>query len=614
MKKILSMVLCILMVASVFAIPVSVSASTADEAVFDPTTTMYYTVDYVRADGSMSCWDDAYVYEWTPATDGTLILENDDSCDDAWVVVGSNIDMSASAALEPGMTSASVEVTAGVPYTISVMTWSEESGAVAFWAFFEEGSSDSALEGAGTYENPYVIDSTVTELPAIAMGETNYYAISADPITTYNLSVRGGFMMDSFDLYVINNDTTVSSMMGQAAVENIAPYTATQKIVFSITNTALGEGGPYTFELIANEASTLGTAEDPDTLVLDAITTADIAGATYYYAYTAEQDGTLAIQFMITDDWVCSISGGAADAVYVESYAEDAVNPVTYPVTAGEEIIVWVAVNDFTAGSVYFKATFEAAPVLPEHTYNVAGEAELCGEGWNPAANQMTYDGDGTWSITFENVPAGDHEFKVVQDGAWNNPDFNLEGSANGAGNAVVTVEVDGSTVIIGFDGEKAIIEDIIAPELPPVDEPATKDEPVVDDATKDEPVVDDATKDEPVVDDATKDEPVVDDATKDEATKDEATKDEASKDEASKDEASKDEASKDEATKDEYAVGDVNRDGELNIKDVTAIQKYLAKLEEFDEAQVAIADYNEDGRVSIQDATRIQKKLAKLI
>ncbi len=595
MKKILSMVLCILMVASVFAIPMTASASSATEVVFDPVNTQSYTVEF---DGV-----DAYVYSWTPEADGTLTLV--DTCGDAWVIIENANNWFDGTALDgnAGPEGVAFAVTAGTSYNVIVKTWSEVAGTVTFDAIFAEKQAGT-IEGAGTYENPYVIDDTVTELPAIEPNVTVYYAISADPITTYNLGIRGNGMMDNFDLTVINSNTTVNAMMGQAYAENITPFFAISKIVFAITNTSLMPGGPYTYELTANQASTLGTAEDPDTLVLDTFTTAPITSV-YYYTYTATEDGTLSINFQILLEYVCSISGGEAEAVYADTTEENAPNPVTYPVKAGEEITVWVANSHWGAGDLYFTATLETEPTLPEHTYNVAGVAELCGEGWNPAANQMTYDGDGTWSITFENVPAGNHEFKVVEDGAWGNPDFNLEGNANSAGNAVVTVEVDGSTVTIGFDGEKAVIESVIAPELPPVDDDtASDDEPVVDDATKDEPVVDDATKDEPVVDDATKDEPVVDDA----------TKDEASKDESSKDEASKDEASKDEATKDEYALGDVNRDGKLNIKDVTAIQKYLAKLEEFDEQQVALADYNEDGKVSIQDATKIQKKLAKLI
>ena len=102
----------------------------------------------------------------------------------------------------------------------------------------------------------------------------------------------------------------------------------------------------------------------------------------------------------------------------------------------------------------------------------VAGVPELCGAGntgtgWDPSdtANQMTFNADkGIYEKVYENVAAGEYAFKVTTGGAWDNGDFNLEGDAMyGGANAVATVTVDGSTVIIGFDGTKALL-DIIEP------------------------------------------------------------------------------------------------------------------------------------------------------
>jgi len=64
-------------------------------------------------------------------------------------------------------------------------------------------------------------------------------------------------------------------------------------------------------------------------------------------------------------------------------------------------------------------------------SYYVAGTTELCGSAWNPgdANNQMSDpDGDGVYSITYKNVPAGTHQFKVT-DGTWTNcwPGSNYE-------------------------------------------------------------------------------------------------------------------------------------------------------------------------------------------
>ena len=62
------------------------------------------------------------------------------------------------------------------------------------------------------------------------------------------------------------------------------------------------------------------------------------------------------------------------------------------------------------------------------------------------------------------------------------------------------------------------------------------------------------------------------------------------------------------------YKLGDVDLSGEVNISDVTAIQKYIAKLVTFSNEQVKLADTDGDKRVSIKDATLIQKLLAKII
>lgn len=66
--------------------------------------------------------------------------------------------------------------------------------------------------------------------------------------------------------------------------------------------------------------------------------------------------------------------------------------------------------------------------------------------------------------------------------------------------------------------------------------------------------------------------------------------------------------------TKPDQIIGDVNGDGVISILDATELQKYLAKIVDFDDEQFAIADTNGDGNITILDVTQIQKYLAKLI
>lgn len=60
------------------------------------------------------------------------------------------------------------------------------------------------------------------------------------------------------------------------------------------------------------------------------------------------------------------------------------------------------------------------------------------------------------------------------------------------------------------------------------------------------------------------------------------------------------------------FQKGDVNRDNNTNINDVTIIQKYLVFLTTLDAEQIYLADFDKNGRVSIKDATAIQYSLLK--
>lgn len=56
-----------------------------------------------------------------------------------------------------------------------------------------------------------------------------------------------------------------------------------------------------------------------------------------------------------------------------------------------------------------------------------------------------------------------------------------------------------------------------------------------------------------------------------------------------------------------QYEIGDVNRDGVVNIRDATIVQLYLAATTKFDAEQLKLADANKDGIVDIRDASEIQ-------
>ncbi len=62
------------------------------------------------------------------------------------------------------------------------------------------------------------------------------------------------------------------------------------------------------------------------------------------------------------------------------------------------------------------------------------------------------------------------------------------------------------------------------------------------------------------------------------------------------------------------YIYGDADNNGDISVRDATTIQKYLAKLLEFDEDTARYADVNASGGVTISDATLIQKFVAHII
>lgn len=115
-------------------------------------------------------------------------------------------------------------------------------------------------------------------------------------------------------------------------------------------------------------------------------------------------------------------------------------------------------------------ATTEPSTGVVETFYTVAGNAELCnGISWDPASsvNRMLIQEDGSYAITYTNVPVGKHSFKVTTNGKWDIGDYNLNGDAKfGGANAEIDIKQDNSTVKITFDEKdgfaKCYINDVL--------------------------------------------------------------------------------------------------------------------------------------------------------
>lgn len=62
----------------------------------------------------------------------------------------------------------------------------------------------------------------------------------------------------------------------------------------------------------------------------------------------------------------------------------------------------------------------------------------------------------------------------------------------------------------------------------------------------------------------------------------------------------------------DDVKLGDANGDDNININDVTAIQRHLAQLEQIEGIYLYAADANQDGTLDISDATSLQRYIAE--
>ena len=95
-----------------------------------------------------------------------------------------------------------------------------------------------------------------------------------------------------------------------------------------------------------------------------------------------------------------------------------------------------------------------AGAVAAEGTYFVAGTSSLCGSNWsnNDPNNQMSLNADGLYEKTFENVPAGNHQFKVT-DGTWDNcwPGDNYNLSTTELQNVTITFNADTKEISVSL-------------------------------------------------------------------------------------------------------------------------------------------------------------------
>ena len=66
--------------------------------------------------------------------------------------------------------------------------------------------------------------------------------------------------------------------------------------------------------------------------------------------------------------------------------------------------------------------------------------------------------------------------------------------------------------------------------------------------------------------------------------------------------------------SKSNFLIGDINQDGNVDIKDATLIQMYLVNFVVLSDEQKYVADVDGDGDINIIDATEIQRYIVQII
>ena len=163
--------------------------------------------------------------------------------------------------------------------------------------------------------------------------------------------------------------------------------------------------------------------------------------------YTWNANGTC------TGEWPGSAMTKVSGNVYSYEVPADAVN-IIFNNGSGSQTSDLTVPTD--AKNLYNGSTWGIYGGQPiEVTYILAGSEALCGTAWDPSntANQLKdSDGDGVYTITYNNVPAYTYEFKVT-DGSWDNS----WGKDGGDSNYILMLNAD-SNVTINFDSATGLI------------------------------------------------------------------------------------------------------------------------------------------------------------
>ena len=197
---------------------------------------------------------------------------------------------------------------------------------------------------------------------------------------------------------------------------------------------------------------------------------------------TAETEPTTAPSYKYTvagDAGLCGVAWTPAsaenaltdedgDGVYEITYKDVPAGSYSFKVTDGTWNNSWgkgsgnysINLNDTADVTIKFTESTKAIEVVSDGLgdfvlkhMTVVGDEGLVGAKWDPKAEEgvMTQDADGIWNITFENVAAGEYEYKFIANDSYTY-NWTVEGYFDSSANSIVKVDSDGADVTLTID------------------------------------------------------------------------------------------------------------------------------------------------------------------
>lgn len=301
-----------------------------------------------------------YCFRYTAPKTGTLSLTFDPSANWCCSINGGEKQYSDA---EPSVNQANIEVAEGDKVEVRVNT-------------YDPAAPDTVPAGTVSFKATLITGPVAIE----------------DPTTDYEASMLAGETVRFTGPFYENATVTVTDAAGFHAVCNGTTYNAVGGVItfpFEQPN----EGGQWEFRLYNGSGAEatctmtfsgpVGSWLNPTELVLNTNTAELAANAKdHYFSYLAPKDGDLVLTFDDTANWYYIVNGG--EKQFADS--EPAVNVVTIPVEAEDEVIIQVNTCDperpetTPAGTVEFAATLVTGPVTIENPAQPSMVNLLAGE------------------------------------------------------------------------------------------------------------------------------------------------------------------------------------------------------------------------------------------